>query len=141
VIDADGVLIDGRNRLAACEKAGVAPVYQELNGHDARAFIVSANLARRNLSKGQQAMALAMIYPEPEKGGRGKKSQALNCAESSGFSGRLLEQARTILRHSQELAQDVLHRGEHFDVALKQVRADGRETQKSEGVPMPPGLA
>jgi ParB-like chromosome segregation protein Spo0J len=65
VVDADGVLIDGRNRLAACEKAGVAPVYQELNGHDAAAFIVSANLARRNLSKGQQAMALAMIYPEP----------------------------------------------------------------------------
>jgi hypothetical protein len=31
---------------------------------DARAFVVSANLSRRNLSKGQAAMALAMIYPE-----------------------------------------------------------------------------
>jgi hypothetical protein len=124
VVDADGVLIDGRNRLAACEKAGVAPVYQELNGHDAPAFIVSANLARRNLSKGQQAMALAMIYPETDKRGRGNKSDAVKCAESSGFSGRLLEQARTILRHSAELAEDVLHRGEHFDVALKKVQAD-----------------
>jgi hypothetical protein len=121
VVDADGVLIDGRNRLAACEKAGVAPVYQELNGHDAPAFIVSANLARRNLSKGQQAMAMAMIYPE------GKRDvKALNISRSEQV---LLSQARTILRHSAELAEDVLHRGEHFDVALKQVRADAQKRQ------------
>ena len=25
------------------------------------------------ISKGQKAMALAILYPEPEKGGRGKK--------------------------------------------------------------------
>jgi hypothetical protein len=50
---------------STCEIAGVAPTYQELNGHDAAAFIVSANLARHNLSKGPQAMALAMIYPQP----------------------------------------------------------------------------
>jgi hypothetical protein len=28
------------------------------------------NLKRRHMSAGQQAMAHAMIYPEPEKGGR-----------------------------------------------------------------------
>ena len=62
VVDADGALIDGRNRLRACEIAGVEPEFAELNGHgDADAFIVPANLARRNLSKGQQAIALAMI--------------------------------------------------------------------------------
>src|SRR4051812_49359088 len=133
VVDADGVLIDGRNRLAACEQAGINPTYQWLNGHDATAFIVSANLARRNLSKGQQAMALAMIYPEPEKGGRGKLSgiaDGLANGISKGQAHNLLSQARTILRHSKELAQDVLHRGEHFDVALKKVQA---ETQKRQG--------
>jgi len=41
-----------------------------LNGHDPAAFIVSANLERRNLSKGQQAVALAMIYPETRQGKR-----------------------------------------------------------------------
>jgi ParB-like chromosome segregation protein Spo0J len=90
IIDAEGVLIDGRNRLAACEKAGVEPVYQSLNGHEARAFIVSANLARRNLSRGQQAMALAMIYPEPEKGGRGRTRQRME-ETSTGFSTKLLQ--------------------------------------------------
>jgi ParB-like nuclease domain len=128
VIDVDGVLIDGRNRLAACERAGVEPVWQELNGHDAQAFIVSANLARRNLSKGQQAMALAMIYPEPAALKR-KGSGSLDSKEQ-GISSALLSQARAILRHSTELAQDVLHRGEHFDVALKKVQA---ETQNRKG--------
>jgi hypothetical protein len=65
--------IDGRNRLAACKIAGVEPRFEKLNGADPAAYIVSSNLKRRNLKKGQQAMALAMIYPTPEKGGRGKK--------------------------------------------------------------------
>jgi hypothetical protein len=51
----------------------VEPRFEKLNGADPAAYIVSSNLKRRNLKKGQQAMALAMIYPTPEKGGRGKK--------------------------------------------------------------------
>jgi hypothetical protein len=60
-------------------------------------------------------MALAMIYPEPYT--RNQKIKTLEHSER-----QLLSQARTILRHSIELAQDVLHRGTHFDVALRQVR-------------------
>jgi hypothetical protein len=33
------------------------------------AFILSSNIARRHMTKGQQAMAVAMIYPEAEKRG------------------------------------------------------------------------
>jgi hypothetical protein len=44
---------------------------------------------RRNLTKGQQAMALARIYPEPEKGGRGKKSEATKLREARGFGRRM----------------------------------------------------
>src|SRR6516165_3714670 len=53
----------------------------------ALAYIVSANLNRRNLTKGQQAMALAMIYPEPARG-RGKTDDAKKHAETSSFSYR-----------------------------------------------------
>src|SRR5712692_6401115 len=42
---------------------------------------------------------LAMLYPEPEKGGRGKKSEAIKSAESAGFSSRRLNVAREIVRH------------------------------------------
>lgn len=41
-------------------------------------------------------MAVAMIYPEPEKGGRGKK--ATNTKETLGFSAMRLSHARTVLR-------------------------------------------
>jgi hypothetical protein len=53
----------------------------------------------------QRAMALAMIYPEPDKPGRGKKGKA---EESSGFSQKRLQQARIVLRHSPDLADRVL---------------------------------
>jgi hypothetical protein len=128
VLDGDGVLIDGRNRLRACEIAGVEPTYQSLNGHDAAAFIVSANLARRNLSKGQQAMALAMIYPEPGRGGRGNTGGAKAARNIGGFSDERLRQARSILRHSHALAGDVLAARTTFDIALAQVDRERRDS-------------
>ena len=55
------------------------PEFSKLNGHDPVAFILSSNIARRHMTKGQQAMAVAMIYPEVEdpkhsgaKGGNAK---------------------------------------------------------------------
>jgi hypothetical protein len=108
LIDADGVLIDGRNRLRACELAAIEPEFESLDADgDPIAFIVSANLARRNLSKGQQAIALAMIYPEPDQRGRRHKGKA---AETSDFSQKRLARARTIVCHSNQL-----------DAALKMV--------------------
>jgi hypothetical protein len=37
----------------------------------------------RDLKKGQKAMLLAMLFPEAEKGGRGKKGKA---SETNGYS-------------------------------------------------------
>src|SRR4051812_26948910 len=131
VVDADGVLIDGRNRLAACEQAGINPTYQWLNGHDATAFIVSANLARRNLSKGQQAMALAMIYPEPEKGGRGKRSQIQESFDEPRKTVQnRLSQARAVRSHSMALAEAVMVGRTALDAALAQVQRE-REASAS----------
>ena len=49
-------------------------------------------------------MAVAMIRPEPEKGGRGKK---LKGTEAVQFSKMRLSQARAILASSPETALDV----------------------------------
>ena len=126
IVDADGQVIDGRNRLAACAIAKVEPRFEKLNGHDAAAVIVSANLNRRTLSAGQKAMAMAMIYPEPTapKGGRGKKDQ--NLEETSGFSPKRVQQARSILRYSPAKAQDVINNRTTFDKALAEVETDRR---------------
>jgi hypothetical protein len=41
-------------------------------------YIASVNLMRRNLTKGQQAMAMAMMYPETKNGaGRARKIEVL----------------------------------------------------------------
>jgi hypothetical protein len=40
---------------------------RRLNGEDVGAFIISENIERRRLTKGQSAMAMAMIYPEPNE--------------------------------------------------------------------------
>jgi hypothetical protein len=128
VVDADGVLIDGRNRLRACEIAGIEPQFVALNGHDPAAFIVSANLERRNLSKGQQAIALAMIYPEPTRG-RGHKDAARKVLETRGFSRQRLEQARTVVRHSRAYAEDVLADRMKLDVALRKVEEERLASQ------------
>jgi len=58
VLDGAGVLIDGRNRLAACAEAGVAPVFRVCDG-DPVAYIISANLARRDLTATQRAVIAA----------------------------------------------------------------------------------
>jgi hypothetical protein len=102
--DKDGTILDGRNRLEACNRARVEPKFETLkHGQDPVAFILSANIARRHLSKGQQAMAVAMIYPEPEKGGRGK-----NAVLNTEFSTASLSHARTVLKFAPDLADSVL---------------------------------
>jgi ParB-like chromosome segregation protein Spo0J len=120
VIDDVGKLLDGRNRLRACEIANVEPMFEQLNGVDAAAYIVSANLARRNLTKGQQAMALAMIYPQPKRG-RGRKDDAHKGAETASFSYRRVQEARVVLHHSLALAEDVIAARTSLDAALKTV--------------------
>jgi hypothetical protein len=49
-------------------------------------------------------MAVAKLYPEPEKGGRGKK----NSSFSEEFSAGKISEARTVLKWLPEIAEGVL---------------------------------
>ena len=64
VLTPEGVLVDGRNRLRACEVAGITPTFEargELTSEDAVvAFIWDANGDRRDMSKGAKAMLAAL---------------------------------------------------------------------------------
>jgi hypothetical protein len=85
------------------------------------------------MSKSQKAMALAMIYPEPEKGGRGKLSQI-----QEGFDEprktvqNRLSQARAVLRHSFALAGEVTSGRLSLDAALERVRKEREEAASDE---------
>jgi hypothetical protein len=63
-------------------------------------------------------MALAMIYPDPAKGGRGRKSEANTAAKRGGFSADRLDAARAVQRHSRALAEDVLPGRSSLDALL-----------------------
>jgi hypothetical protein len=116
-LNGQSVLVDGRNRREACRRAGIIPDHVLLDGQDPRAYIVSANIRRRNLTKGQQAVLVAKIYPEPEKGGRNK-----NAVITTEFSSGLLSHARTVLRHAPDLAEHVINGSLSLDKAYEEAR-------------------
>lgn len=56
-----GKVLDGRNRLRACEAANVAPTYTVYTGDDPVSYVVSLNLRRRHLNESQRAMVAAKL--------------------------------------------------------------------------------
>lgn len=132
MLDAAGeIVVDGRNRLAACKIAGVEPTFDRLReGEDPAAFIVSANLQRRNLTRGQAAMALAMIYPEPK---RGRHSELGDLTGS--VSAERLSKARAVLGAGKDLVPLVLSGLKTLDVAFAEAwrRRDEATSEEAPG--------
>lgn len=127
-------LVDGRNRLAACKIAKVEPQFQtiEFTDDDAVRAFVKSRSERRDLSKGEKAMGLAFLFPEPEKGGRGKKSNAIKSVETTGFSRSRLDQARAVYRHSIELAAAVRDGTVKLDEALDRINTERKALESTE---------
>ncbi|MBW3656429.1 MAG: hypothetical protein KY444_09985, partial [Gemmatimonadetes bacterium] len=63
-IDAEGRVLDGRNRLAACQLAGVEPLVETWDGKGSpTAYALSLNLRRRHLDPAQLATVAARAEP------------------------------------------------------------------------------
>jgi len=123
-VDGETVLVDGRNRREACRRTDVEPRMTELNGQDPTAYILSANINRRHLSKGQRAMATALIYPEAKKEGRGKKSNL-----KLHFTKMHLSRARMVLKHAEDLANAVLTGSQSLNSAYDIARQRKQEAE------------
>ncbi len=59
----DGTLLDGRNRVRACDDAGVRPRFRVYKGDDHVSFIVAMNIERRHLNAGQRACLAVELEP------------------------------------------------------------------------------
>ncbi len=115
--------MDGRNRLAACKLANITPHTRILES-DPTAYVLSANVHRRHLTKGQQAMATALAYPDAiKRGGKKDRGQSVlntDCPVSSGY----LAHARFVLRNCRDKAIEVLRNSKYpLTVAYEEAQA------------------
>jgi hypothetical protein len=113
IIDGD-ILIEGRNRLRACEIAGVKPRFEPLGDRDPIALILSLNIARRHMTKG----ALAMVAARARLLDSNKNSQE-TVARSISASQTRISQAGTVLDYASDLADSVVSGSLGLDAAYK----------------------
>ncbi|HPR08525.1 MAG TPA: ParB N-terminal domain-containing protein [Denitromonas sp.] len=71
VVDTAGLILDGRNRLEACNRSGVETVTTVYEGGDVAEFVIGCNVTRRNMTTGARAMATALVL---QADGRRKKN-------------------------------------------------------------------
>lgn len=106
----DGMVLDGRNRLAACAFAEVEPRFVDFDGDDALAFVLSHNLHRRHLTESQRAMVAARIAKLP-RGRPGSENPSIDGISTETAAARLnvgestVERAKRVLRDGAEELQ------------------------------------
>ncbi len=61
IVTFEDQILDGRNRYAACKKAGVKPRFISYEGDDPLSYVVRANLHRRHLTKDQRTAVVAKL--------------------------------------------------------------------------------
>lgn len=116
----EGLLLDGRNRLAACAICGVEPSFKQYEGNSPVTFVISANIKRRQLDASQRACVAVELEPMfaveakkraligNAKGGKNTKSEVIlpqtkradqardQAAEVVGVSPSMLSLAKAI---------------------------------------------
>jgi N6-adenosine-specific RNA methylase IME4 len=110
----DDMILDGRNREKACEKAGIAPRYEVYEGDDPLGFVISLNIKRRHLDTAQLASAGAnmanMRQGERTDRPSAKLQKVISQADAAamlGVSVRTVATASAIIKASEEVADAV----------------------------------
>ena len=109
-------ILDGRNRLRACEAAEVEPIFTVYTADDPVAYVVSLNLRRRHLDESQRAMVAAKLATL--KLGDNQHSEGLPIGRSSellNVGERTVARAREVQEHG---TPEVVHAVEHGAVSV-----------------------
>jgi 16S rRNA G966 N2-methylase RsmD len=144
----DGALLDGRNRVRACQAAGIKPEFRQFNGEDPVAFVMALNMDRRHLTVGQRAaLALKLVpmyereaakrIPQAAQQPRGVKSAVADlprqksrdmAGAAAKVSGRAVAQAKRIA----EKAPDLLAKVESGELALDRAEREVKTREARE---------
>jgi hypothetical protein len=115
-----GQVLDGRNRLAACDIAGVAPRFIEWSGSGSPVeWVISTNLHRRHLTASQRAVVALDLLPLLEK--EAKQRQRL------GPGKRVAHECATVNGKASEAAARLTRSGSRYVEAVKSIQATAPE--------------
>jgi hypothetical protein len=112
----EGLVLDGRNRLAACERAGVEPRFVEWNGDGGTPlrYVLSHNLHRRHLTTSQRAAIAVDVLPMFEEEARKRQGQRTDLLADRPKSDSAI--------HARDAAADALNVGSRTVGRAKQIK-------------------
>jgi ParB-like chromosome segregation protein Spo0J len=111
---ADGIVLDGRSRLRACEIAGVEPRFETYAGGDPVGFIVSSNLKRRQLTESQRALVAARFATLARGRHRAADDEAERCAPSEAQMRKIADLDPAMTQAAAAAAVNVSKRSVQF---------------------------
>jgi hypothetical protein len=102
MLDKEGQVIDGRNRLVACNLADVEPRFDTYTGDDIEEYIWDKNGIPRDNTKGARAMAFALLHPETDRREQAEREKGRltpgNVTLPGELSKNILMQARRVIK-------------------------------------------
>jgi hypothetical protein len=104
----EGKILDGRNRYNACLLKGIEPRSVEFRGADPLAFVVSANLYRRQLNAGQRALVFETLANLPHGGDRRSEQAAKIAACSQAAVAKLGKVSPRTMSTAKALKRDAI---------------------------------
>ncbi|MCT4654229.1 MAG: ParB/RepB/Spo0J family partition protein [Cohaesibacter sp.] len=125
IIIHDGLVLDGRNRLKACQELGVEPDYKRFEGSESDVvdYVVSLNLRRRHLNASQRAMVAATVanFTKADAGAQGgsnrkfavaSKKTTQQAADMMNVSERAVSTAKKIAKEGEPEVIEAVQSGD-----------------------------
>ena len=158
-LDAEGSVIDGRNRHRACLDLDIAPRFRTWDGNGSRvSFIISLNLHRRHLTSSQRAIVGLDMLPFLEAEARERMAQgggdktagsqifdypmenrgraSDHAAQAAGTNRQYISDAKRIQKEAPELL-DKIRSGE---MKITEAKRELVKRNRPEAPPLPPDV-
>ena len=133
VLTPDGLILDGRNRSAACERAGVSPTTIVYEGDDLAEYVIDCNSSRRHMSTGARAMATALVLVAD---GRRRDGRWVGWSRTSQSIGKSSGEQEAIRRAGLiiDFAPDLAERVRDGDIEIGAAVRDAEQRRDAERI-------